>query len=223
MYGGSFRNFGLEPVGKAGYQRSIFGHFIHFIAGNPIMPFLSLVLTVAFVGWVFTYFGQNSKGVEFFVETEPEQAIVYVRARGNLSLTEKDGMVRQVEDVLLSFDEVESVFAFAGAGGINQNTGGAEAPSDTIGQAQIELVDWDTRRKGKIVLDEIDAALAEIPGIQAEISEQSRGPASGKPVNIRVSGDDWQDLLRSAEIVRTHLEKQEAARQRRRHNTPSGD
>jgi multidrug efflux pump len=33
--------------------------------------------------------------VEFFVETEPEQAIVYVRARGNLSIEEMDALVRR--------------------------------------------------------------------------------------------------------------------------------
>ena len=31
---------------------------------------------------VFGYFGANNNGVEFFVESEPEQAIVYVQARG---------------------------------------------------------------------------------------------------------------------------------------------
>ena len=46
---------------------------------------------------VFTYFGQNNYGVEFFVESEPEQAIVYVRARGNLSLQEKDDIVKEAE------------------------------------------------------------------------------------------------------------------------------
>ena len=34
---------------------------------------------------------------------------------------------------------------FAGAGGLNANTGGAAGPNDTIGQVQIELVPWEDR------------------------------------------------------------------------------
>ena len=200
--GGSLRKPVPAPVGKAGYRRSLFGRIIHLIAGNPIMPFVAIGLTVFLVMNVFSYFGENSKGVEFFVETEPEQAIVYVRARGNLSLAEKDRLVKQVEQVILQFDEVDSIFAFAGAGGINQNTGGAQAPTDTIGQVQIELTDWDQRRKGKVILEEIDAAVKAIPGIRAEILEQARGPAQGKPVNIRLTGDNWEDLLDGTRVVR---------------------
>ena len=31
------------------------------------------------------YYADHNKGTEFFTATEPEQAIVYVQARGNLS------------------------------------------------------------------------------------------------------------------------------------------
>jgi len=105
----SFRRGGLEPVKKAGYRRTLFGRFIHLIAGNWVMPLVAIALTVGFVVYVFDYFGENSKGVEFFVETDPEQAILFVRARGNLSLNEKDRLVREVEEKMLGFDEVASV------------------------------------------------------------------------------------------------------------------
>ena len=203
--GGSLRKRGPAPVGRAGYRRTAFGRVIHAIAGNAIMPFVAIGATLFFVGWTFGYFGANNNGVEFFVETEPEQAIVYVRARGNISLAEKDRYVREVETLLLQFDEIKSIFSFAGAGGINQNTGGAEAPTDTIGQVQIELTDWDSRRKGKLILQEIDVALNTIPGIQVDILEQARGPAQGKPVNIRLSGDNWQDLQDAAGETRAMI------------------
>ena len=204
--GSSFRKRGVPPIGKAGYRRSPFGHFINFIAGNWIMPFVAIGLVVFFVTQVFSYFGENSKGVEFFVETEPEQAIVYVRARGNLSLAEKDRLVRSVEQRLLDVDGIESVFSFAGAGGINQNTGGAQAPTDTIGQIQLELAPWDERRKGKVILAEINEKIASIPGIKAEILEQSTGPADGKPINVRLTGPDWDNLLTAAGDVNAFLQ-----------------
>ena len=50
-------------------QRTVFGYFIKFIAGNPIMPIVAGAAVLAFVFSVFTYFGENSNGVEFFVES----------------------------------------------------------------------------------------------------------------------------------------------------------
>ena len=74
-----------------------------------------------------------------------------------------------------------SVFAFAGAGGLNQNTGGASGPNDTIGQVQVELVPWEDRAAygreagidlaqldGDVVLADLEARLSALPGIKAD-------------------------------------------------------
>ena len=207
---------------KAGYRRSPFGHFIKFIAGNPIMPIVSIAAIGFFVMSVFGYFGQNNNGVEFFVESEPEQAIIYVRARGNLSVSEKDLLVAEVEDVILETNGVDSAFAFAGAGGLNANTGGAAGPVDTIGQVQIELIPWENRAAyaashdvdlaeldGDVVLEDLQTKLDRIPGIKVEILNLSRGPASGKPVHLRLKHDNWDELLAATAMVREKFEDTE--------------
>ncbi len=211
VIGGSLFAAKEEAVGRAGYRRSLFGKFIHFISGNPIMPFVSVGLVIIFVFQTFAYYGENGKGVEFFVETEPERAIAYVRARGNLSLAEKDRLVREVEDIIREYPGVESVFAFAGSAGLNQNTGGAQAPLDTIGQVQFELTDWQDRYalgeagRGQVILDSIAERVAEVPGIQAELLEQNMGPASAKPVHLRLKGDNWEELLAATDMVAQHF------------------
>jgi len=70
---------------------------------------------------------------------------VYVQARGNLSLTEKDNLVAQAEQVVLAHPGVLNAFAFAGEGGLDSNTGGATGPRDTIGQIQLETIAWEDR------------------------------------------------------------------------------
>ena len=185
---------------QAGYRRTLFGYFIKFIAGNPVMPLVAIGGVIAFTSFIFTTFGKNNYGVEFFVEGEPEQAIVYVKARGNLSLTEKDILVRQAELIVNAHPGVESVFSFAGAGGLNQNTAGATAPKDTIGQIQLETIPWENRRgnsdlDGNKIIAELSNALSALPGIEIEILELERGPASPKPVHLRLKGENWNDLL----------------------------
>lgn len=196
---------------KAGHRRTVFGYFIRAITANPVMPLVTIGLVGLFVMVVFTTFQQNSRGVEFFVESEPEQAIVYVRARGNLSLAEKDALVRQAEEIVLAHPGVDNAFAFAGDGGLNANTGGAQPPLDTIGQIQLETIPWEDRTDrpelgGNLVIDELTAAIAAIPGLQVEVIAQSRGPASAKPVHLRLKSNDWQSLQEATRMARAQFE-----------------
>jgi multidrug efflux pump len=196
---------------RAGHRRTVFGHVIRAIVANPVMPFVAIGVVGLFVVVVFTTFQQNSRGVEFFVESEPEQAIVYVRARGNLSLAEKDALVRQAEDIVLAHPGVDTAFAFAGDGGLNANTGGAQPPLDTIGQIQLETIPWEDRRDrpdldGDLVIDELSAAIAAIPGLQVEVIAQSRGPASAKPVHLRLKSNDWTALQEATRMARARFD-----------------
>ncbi|UWP96327.1 efflux RND transporter permease subunit [Aliiroseovarius crassostreae] len=202
---------------EGGHRRTALGYLIHAIAANPVMPLVVIGFIFTLVGTVFIYFTNNNKGVEFFTDSEPEQAIVYVRARGNLSIEEKDAMVRQVERVALGTKGVETVFAFAGEGGLNQNTGGASGPRDSIGQLQLELVAWadrpfiekdikllgfipfttveiDPEYDGDFVMEKLEKRLSQLPGIRFEVLNLNRGPASAKPVHLRLKGDDWTTL-----------------------------
>ncbi|MCE8531949.1 efflux RND transporter permease subunit [Ruegeria pomeroyi] len=214
-----------------------FGHVIKFIAGNPVMPIVSIfVVFFAVYQVVFVIFPERSLGVEFFVESEPEQATTYVRARGNLSLAEKDVLVRQAEEVIAAHPAVVNVFAFAGEGGLNQNNGGAQAPADTVGQIQFEIIPWEDRPTethplsgwlgsrlsawlgfeeevvaaeydGDFVLEQLSNELAKLPGMVVEIEALGRGPASAKPVHLRIKGDDWNTLLATTGQARAKFEE----------------
>ncbi|TMV06357.1 efflux RND transporter permease subunit [Ruegeria sediminis] len=204
-------------------EHTLFGRFIQFIAGNPIMPIVSIFAVFFAVYQVaFVIFPEKTRGVEFFVESEPEQATAYVRARGNLSLAEKDAMVRAAEEVIGSHHAITNVFAFAGQGGLNQNTGGSQAPADTVGRVQFEIIPWEDRPKvsqpvaggrfsrevvapdydGDAVIEQLNAALAKLPGFEVEIEVLGRGPASAKPVHLRIKGDSWDDLTTATEAAR---------------------
>ncbi|WP_299843591.1 efflux RND transporter permease subunit [uncultured Roseovarius sp.] len=216
----------------AGYRRTRFGWFIHLIAANPIAPLLSFCAIFVLVGSVTMYFINNNKGVEFFVDSQPENALVYIKARGNLSLDQKDALVDQAERIVLAHPNIKSAFAFAGDGGLNNNTSGAEAPLDTVGRVQIELLPWEDRptarevwftvpllgidierqisspeTDGNKTLDELTAELKKIPGIQIEILALEQGPASAKPVHLRLKGDDWEALKAFTEEARAKFDE----------------
>ncbi|WP_172328125.1 efflux RND transporter permease subunit [Mangrovicoccus sp. HB161399] len=225
---GSLRRPPREDRLQAGYRRTLFGRFIAAIAGNPVMPLVTIAAVIAFVAAVFMTYGQKNYGAEFFVETEPEQAIVYVRARGNLSVDEKDALVRRVEKEVLATEGVASAFSFAGDGGLNSDRGGGEGPRDAIGQVQFETLQWDDRPTlpfdgpwwqrlllrevpdpfydGNAVLARIEDRLAGIPGIFAEVSELAQGPGEGKPVHLRLIGTDFDAIAEAAQSARAQME-----------------
>ncbi|MES0860825.1 efflux RND transporter permease subunit [Ruegeria sp. SCPT10] len=207
-------------------EHTPFGYVIKFIVGNPIMPIVSIGAVVFAVITVMSIFGENNRGVEFFVESEPEQATAYVRARGNLSLDEKDAMVLAAEQVIAAHPAVINVFSFAGEGGLNQNNGGAEAPADTVGRVQFEIIPWEDRPNvhepilgglfdrhsvapeydGDFVLEELGAQLAELPGFVVEIAALEQGPASAKPVHLRIKGDNWDSLTAATNAARAQFD-----------------
>jgi multidrug efflux pump len=193
----------LAPPGM--YRRRAFGRVIGTIVLNPVGPFLALGTAALFMVAVFSYFGANSKGVEFFVATEPERAIVHVRARGNLSLAQRDSMVRATEQAVISVPGVDAVFAFSGGGGL-ASANGQEGPPDSVGQVQLELAPWYARGPGNDILDEIERRITSIPGVIAEIKRQEDGPQQGKPLQLEVKSSNWADLHRAAEIARAKFD-----------------
>lgn len=218
-----------RPARRVGTVRghTLFGWLIKGIAGNPIMPVVAIAAVFAGVFYVTAVlFPANSKGVEFFVESEPEQATVYVRARGNVSLAETDAMVRQAEQVVMSHPAVINVFSFAGDGGLNTDASGLQVPPDTVGQIQFEIIPWEDRPTttqsfaggrferevtapeydGDFVLEQLTADLAKLPGFETEVVALGRGPASAKPVHLRLKGNGWEDLTAAANAARSKFE-----------------
>ncbi|MCI4661713.1 MAG: efflux RND transporter permease subunit [Neomegalonema sp.] len=189
-------------------RRSLFGAFIHAITGNPVMPFVALALAVASLFGAITLYGIYGKGTEFFVKTDPERAIIHVRARGNLSLSEKDALVRRVEQRVEKIDGIAAVFSFAGEGGLEQQ--GGESPVDSIGQVQIELAPWSERGSGDAIIDNVRAVLTDLPGGYAELALQEDGPKQGKPIQIMVRTSNWSNLHAATAAVRAKLESMPA-------------
>ncbi|MBF0304099.1 MAG: efflux RND transporter permease subunit [Alphaproteobacteria bacterium] len=131
-------------------------------------------------------YGAFGRGVEFFPDVEPEQAIVQVHARGNLSVHEKDDLLRQVESRILGIQGIDTVYARSGL-----ITGsGQDLAEDVIGLIQLELADWRARPKGSAILAEVRARTADLPGLVIEVRKPEAGPPVGKPVQVQLSARD---------------------------------
>ncbi|PSJ47493.1 MFS transporter [Zobellella endophytica] len=147
-------------------------------------PGLALAGTLLVIGVIYTAYGRFHHGVEFFPSIEPDSAQLQVRARGDLSLHEKDRILREVEQRLLGLSEVRALYARSLA------TPGHQMGTDVIGVLQFQMTDWHRRRPAAEIEQSIAALTRDIPGIVLEFREQKQGPARGKPVELQISSTD---------------------------------
>ena len=122
--------------------------------------------------------------------------MVYVHARGNMSVTERDAIVHEVERRVLEYgDAFDTVYARAG------EIADREAAEDIIGAISLELKDWQLRRPAKAVFADIRARIADMAGIEVEIRKCEEGPPVGKPVALQLASRDPLRLPGSIEHV----------------------
>jgi multidrug efflux pump len=187
--------FAKAPVYEEGEQRD--GYYMAVVKRAVHYPKTVLVLTVALLVAVPVAYSKYGAGVEFFPTVEPDYGLLYVHARGNLSLSEMDVATREAESRILGWPGITSVYTRVG----KTRGGGADIPEDVIGVIQYEFVDWRERKSAHQILDELRVAMAGIPGVDIEVRVPDAGPPTGKPIQVQLSAVDPQGLNEKAAEV----------------------
>ncbi|SPJ24920.1 efflux RND transporter permease subunit [Palleronia abyssalis] len=168
------------------------GAYVRLLEKAILRPGTTLILAIALLFGGFAIYGEFGRGVSFFPSVEPEFMQVEVRARDNLSIYERDALVRRVEDRLLDQEGVSSVYA-------RSTIGGGGGDEEVIGTIQLDLVDWDQRRPAEQIGEDIRAEMSDIAGIDIQVLTESGGPTSGKPVNLQVTARTPEDQTQAVE------------------------
>ncbi len=171
-------------------------------------PLIVILLAFGLLIGVPMLYGKMGRGVEFFPNVEPDTGVVLVHARGNLSLAEKDRLVRNVEQKVLGVAGVTNVYARSGGSGAGGGASalGGEVTADVIGQIQFEFADWQTRKPGVELMNDIRELAADVPGVRVEVTAPNAGPPTGKPVQIQLASDFPDALNAAARQVASQLE-----------------
>jgi multidrug efflux pump len=149
-------------------------------------PGTTLALAAFLLVAVQTTYGKLGHGVEFFPSVEPDYGLVIVHGRGNLSLDEKNRAVGEIEQRVLTFDSLKTVYSRVG----EQPRGNGDITEDTIGVIQFEFADWRSRPPAHEIMDAIRAKTADIPGVLVEVTAPRAGPPTGKPIQVQIGAID---------------------------------
>ncbi|HWK15182.1 MAG TPA: efflux RND transporter permease subunit [Rhizobiaceae bacterium] len=180
--------FAKAHVHEEGERRD--GLYMAVVKKAVHYPKTVLILTIALLIGVQVAYTRFGNGVEFFPAVEPDYGLLYVHARGNLSLAEMDQATREAENRLLGWPGVKSVYTRVG----KTQGGGQDIPEDVVGVIQYEFTDWRERKPAHDILDDLRKVMANIPGVDVEVRVPDAGPPQGKPIQVRLSAVNPEGL-----------------------------
>ncbi len=181
--------FHETEIGDPRKLRGMTGTYARVLNWAILRPGVTLLLAFVMLIGSFKLYGDYGNGVTFFPDQEPDFMQVQVRARDNFSIYERDALVRIVENRLLDDPAIASVYA---------RTYASQAEdAEVIGTMQLELTEWDTRRKAAVIGEDIRSEMADIAGIEIQVETAASGPGGGKPINLKVVAGD-RDIQRDA-------------------------
>ncbi|NQZ32349.1 MAG: efflux RND transporter permease subunit [Oceanospirillaceae bacterium] len=161
-------------------------------------PVITLLITLIFIGCTGVAYSKFGNGVEFFPNVEPDMVLINVHARGELSVDDKDKLLRQVEAKVYDIAGFKSLYAKS----FNRNTG-----EDVVAVIQFQLDDWDKRLTATEILQQMSEATKDIPGIVVETRKAESGPSSGKPFQLHVSGINGDKIFQAVADIRQAMEE----------------
>lgn len=165
----------------------LYYHTLSIAIQHPLKILLSAILLSIAVGFSYAKAGL---GAEFFPEVDPPFFNVKVRSHGDLSIQEKDVIMRDIEQMMLGHEEFDSVYT---------RTGG----DDQIGLISITPVDWQYRRSVKAIIEELKIQTDQYPGVEIEFKFPDAGPPVENDLVIELSAKTPEQLNQAAKMVRS--------------------
>lgn len=157
----------------------------------PKKILLSVIGFLIFTSFIYAAFGH---GTVFFPDRDPEFGTVHIKARGELSLKERDKIVKEVEEHVLQVTGIHQVYSSTYARSPQR------AAQDVIGLIRLELSDWKTRTKANVIFSEIRTRTEHMAGIVVEARAEKRGPTSGRDIELEISAASYPKLVESIEL-----------------------
>ena len=149
--------------------------------------------------------------VEFFPTADPNFIYVYVSLPVGTDVYYTDSITREVEKRVMKVvqhdtDIVESVMANVAVGASEDNFDrSAQTHKGKVGVAFVEF----GKRNGRSTadfLDKVRKAVKGIAGAEITVSQEQNGPPVGKPINIEISGDRFEDLMFASNALKHYLD-----------------
>ena len=178
-------------------------------------PWYILGGTIVFLFFSIFLLGVVSPKVVFFPESEPNFVYVYNEMPAGTDLAETNRVNKLIEKrvyEVIGEDNaiVKSVISNV-AIGANPPSSIDPTPSPTKSKVSVEFVDYQYRDGASTqeILNEIRENVQDIPNTTITVDKEQSGPATGKPINIEISGEEFADIIDLTEEFKNYIIDQE--------------
>ena len=185
--------------------------FLRWILAGSRPYFLLATLTGLLFVTVYIM-GAYTPKVVFFPEIQPIAINTMIKLPVGTDVQVTDSLSRIVEGRINKamehdMDIVESIIG-------NVARGASESPFDfgsvtpNLAKVTVNFVEF-SKRNGKntaIFMDSIRNAVKDITGAEITVNKPANGPPTGKPINIEVTSDDFQELLVTTDRLKRFID-----------------
>ncbi|WP_417352482.1 efflux RND transporter permease subunit [Flavobacterium alkalisoli] len=192
-------------------------NFLDF-ALSGYKPRLFFIGTFILLILSFVAVGVSQPNVLFFPENQPNQIMVYIEFPEGTDIKKTDAFTKIIEEKVYKIANkyvedgsnymVESAIAQVGQGAGNPQTeGGSENDMPHRGKVTLTMTEF-KYRKGKNsqdVMDEIREVVKGYAGVSVIVEKEQNGPPAGYPINIEITGEDYNQMLDEAEKMKTFI------------------
>lgn len=183
------------------------GAYARLISDLVKRPRLVSMAAVLVVVSVISWFGNTTHRTEFFLDAEPEQLYVFVRARGNLSPAEQYELALEAERRLANIEGIKGYYTVAGEPpGRTPFDGVGAAPADSVARIFVEFHPFGQRPNGRLIERNIREAMTGIPGVIVEIRPFQQGPPVGKDIQVELRSNNPAALEQATRLVRSYVD-----------------
>ena len=182
-------------------------------------PLKLLAGTFGLLIFSIVFFALMKPNVEFFPVNEPKYINVFLEMPEATDVVATDSLARIVEQKVTTILEpyqhaLSSVLTNVGAGTSDPNEmGGANGITPNKARITINFVEF-KYRDGVItgdVMKELSASLVGIPGVDISVDKNRDGPPMGRPINMEIAGDNFDQLLLISEDIQQLIEQENIA------------
>lgn len=180
-------------------------------------PIIMLLGTIALFVISIVAIVLRSPAVQFFPSADPNFTYVYMTLPVGTNAQYTDSMIRKVEKKVFEIigpnnPLVESVISNV-AVGANDPSSGDQSVKSNKAKITVAFVQF-AKRKGLStaeLLEKIRKNIPSIPGAEMVVEKERNGPPVGKAINIEIRGDEFDELIKAANSLKTDLKNRDIA------------
>ncbi len=172
--------------------------------------FGTLILMVFSVGLFFS----KAPKISLFPEGEPNYINIFIEEPIGVDIEQTNKLSLHIEqvitDILKPYEKaVESIIAQVGEGANDPNQISGQQTTPNKARINVSFVEYEKRQgiSTQMIMDKIRKALEVYPGVRIKIDKDRKGPPVGNPINIELSGEDYDRLIAISSKIMQMIEE----------------